>query len=101
MIGGFKAVLLRGHGATTIGATLEEAVMHMLQLEEQARMNYQGLCALGPDYPSLPPELIEENRNRPPMAELPHFREPFARANGQPRVAGVWQYYTAQVPQEL
>jgi hypothetical protein len=35
------------------------------------------------------------------MAELPHFREPFARANGQPRVAGVWQYYTAHVSQDL
>ena len=88
-------------GATTVGASLEEAVMSMLQLEEQARMNYQALCALGPDYPSLADELIEEIHNRPPMAELAHFREPFARANGQPRVAGVWQYYTAQVSQDL
>ena len=101
LIDGFKAVLLRGHGATTVGASLEEAVMSMLQLEEQARMNYQALCALGPDYPSLADELIEEIHNRPPMAELAHFREPFARTNGQPRVAGVWQYYTAQVSHDL
>jgi ribulose-5-phosphate 4-epimerase/fuculose-1-phosphate aldolase len=74
LIGGFEAVLLQGHGATTIGASLEEAVRNMLHLEEQARMN---------DY------------------ALPHFREPFARAQGQPRVGGLWQYDTAQVSQDL
>jgi ribulose-5-phosphate 4-epimerase/fuculose-1-phosphate aldolase len=101
LIPGFKAVLLQGHGATTIGGSLEEAVMNMLQLEEQAKMNYQALCALGPDYPSLPLSMLDEMRNRAPMGELPHFREPFARAHGQPRVGGVWQYYTAQVSQTL
>jgi ribulose-5-phosphate 4-epimerase/fuculose-1-phosphate aldolase len=101
LIDGFKAVLLRGHGATTTGSTLEEAVMHMLHLEEQARMNYYALSALGPEYPSLPPALLDEARARGPMAELPHFREPFARAQGQPRVGGLWQYYTAQVSQDL
>src|SRR5947209_907773 len=34
LINGFQAVLLQGHGATTTGANLEEAVMHMLHLEE-------------------------------------------------------------------
>jgi L-fuculose-phosphate aldolase len=101
LVDGFKAVLLQSHGATTTGASLEEAVMNMLQLEEQARMNYQALTALGPDYPSIPTALIEEVRNRPPMGELPHFRDAFARAHGQPRVGGVWQYYTAQVSQDL
>ncbi len=101
LINGFKAVLLRGHGATTVGASLEEAVMHMLHLEEQARMNYQALSALGPDYPSLPPEMAAEMLNRTPMGELPHFREAFARAKGQPRTGGVWQYYTAQVSRDL
>jgi ribulose-5-phosphate 4-epimerase/fuculose-1-phosphate aldolase len=101
LIAGFKAVLLQGHGATTTGASLEEAVMHMLHLEEQARMNYYALSALGAEYPSLPMALLNEIRDRPPMGELPHFREPFARANGQPRVGGVWQYYAAQVSQDL
>jgi ribulose-5-phosphate 4-epimerase/fuculose-1-phosphate aldolase len=101
LIAGGKAVLLQGHGATTTGASLEEAVTNMLHLEEQARMNYQALCALGPDYPSLPQELVDEVRNRPPMSELPHFREVFARINGQPRVGGLWQYYTSQVAEGL
>jgi L-fuculose-phosphate aldolase len=101
LIDGHKAVLLQGHGATTVGSNLEQAVVNMLQLEEQARMNYQALCALGPDYPSLPAALLDEVRTRPPMAELPHFREPFARINGQPRTGGLWQYYTAQVAEDL
>src|SRR5438874_2555285 len=101
LIGGYKAVLLQGHGATTTGASLEQAVMNMLQLEEQARMNYQALSALGPNYPSLPQAFIDEIRNRQPMGELPHFKEAFARAKGQPRVGGVWQYYTAQVSQDI
>lgn len=101
LMNGHKALLLQGHGATTVGGSLEEAVMHMLHLEEQARMNYLALSALGPDYPSLPPELLEEVRTRGPMSELPHFREPFARAQGQPRVGGLWQYYTTQVSRDL
>ncbi|HEV7662727.1 MAG TPA: class II aldolase/adducin family protein, partial [Chloroflexota bacterium] len=101
LIAGGKAVLLRGHGATTTGASLEEAVMNMLQLEEQAKMNYQALAALGPDYPYLPQSYIDEMRNRTPMGELPHFRDAFAAAKGQPRVGGVWQYYTAQVSQDM
>src|SRR5579859_6476085 len=101
LIPGYKAVLLQGHGATTIGSSLEQAVMNMLQLEEQARLNYQGLAALGPDYPSLPLELVTEMRDRTPMGELPHFREPFARGGGQPRTGGVWQYYTAQVATDI
>jgi ribulose-5-phosphate 4-epimerase/fuculose-1-phosphate aldolase len=98
---GSKAILLKGHGATTVGGSLEESVTNMLQLEEQARMNYQALCALGPDYPSLPLKMLAEAQQRPPMGELPHFREPFARAKGQPRVGGLWTYYVAQVAKDL
>ncbi len=101
LINGFKAVLLQGHGATTLGSSLEEAVVNMLHLEEQARMNYLALSALGPEYPSLPPELLEEVRTRAPYSELPHFRESFARRSGQPRVGGLWQYYTTEVSRDL
>lgn len=101
LIAGHKIVLLQGHGATTIGASLEEAVMNMLHLEEQARMNFWGLSALGPDYPSLAATFIDEMHDRTPLGELPHFQAPFAAAQGQPRVGGVWQYYTSQVAADL
>jgi ribulose-5-phosphate 4-epimerase/fuculose-1-phosphate aldolase len=100
-LGKHKAVLLQGHGATTTGADLEEAVMNMLHLEEQARMNYYAMTAAGPDHPCIPDALIEEMSNRTPLAELSHFREPIARAKGQPRVGGVWQYYVRQVSEDM
>jgi len=95
------AVLLQGHGATTVGTSLEESVVRMLQLDEQARMNYFALAAAGPDYPSLPESMLEEIATRAPLGDLPHFRERFARVKGQPRVGGVWQYYTALVSADL
>lgn len=35
-----NAILLRGHGAVTAGGGVEEAALNMINLEEQARMNY-------------------------------------------------------------
>lgn len=101
LIDGYQAVLLQGHGATTTGASLDAAVMNMLHLEEQARMNFWALSAVGPDYASVPDASIEETHNRPDMAQLPHFQAPFAAAKGTPRVNGVWQYYVAQVSEGL
>ncbi|MDA1036043.1 MAG: class II aldolase/adducin family protein [Chloroflexi bacterium] len=39
-LGDKKAALLRGHGAATVGVSLEDSVITMLQLEEQAKMNW-------------------------------------------------------------
>jgi L-fuculose-phosphate aldolase len=100
LMDGFQAVLLLGHGATTIGTSVAESVTNMLDLEEQARMNYLALSAVGPDYPSIPRDLLDEVKNAPPHADLAHFKEPFARTKGQPRVNGVWEYYAAQVARE-
>ena len=85
----YNALLLRGHGTTTSGKDLEETVMHMLQLEEQSRMNYYARSTLGPNYPSIPDALIAEMSGRTLLAELPHFKDPIARAFGEPRVGGV------------
>ena len=64
-------------------------------------MNYLALSAPGHEYPSLPSAFLVQVRTRGPMTDLPHFREPFARAKGQPRVGGLWQYYTAEVSRDL
>lgn len=39
-MGNKNAILLRGHGAVTAGSGVEEATLNMIDLEEQARMNY-------------------------------------------------------------
>lgn len=94
-----KAVLLLGHGATTVGASMEEAFMNMYQLEEQARMNWYAYCAAGPDHPGIPEELLAE----PPAsrADLDHFKESETVLGHGPRVGGVWAYLTDLVEKRM
>jgi len=93
LLGKNKAVLLRGHGATTVGNSCEDSVMTMLNLEEQAKMNYWAYSAMGPDHPYIEDELILEMTERPALPELPHFKNVLPK-DWRPRVGGVWQYYT-------
>ena len=86
-----SAVLLEGHGATTTGSSLEDAVMTMLQLEEQARMNWHALCAAGPGHRRIADALIAEISERPPLRELAHFRDVFVQ-RGKPRLGYVVAY---------
>ncbi|MEK7814660.1 MAG: class II aldolase/adducin family protein [Chloroflexota bacterium] len=92
-------LLLRGHGAVTAGLGLSEAVTDMLNLEEQAKMNYLAYCALGPEYPSISDELIDEIVNRPPLYTLPHFRD--VLKGRPPRREGIWNYRVSRVSQDL
>jgi L-fuculose-phosphate aldolase len=99
LLGNSKAILLRGHGAATAGASLNESVMNMLQLEEQAKMNWYAYCAAGPDHQRISEELIQEISNRPKLNELPQFKD--VLTSGTPRVEGVWDYYSDLVSQDL
>ena len=97
VMGDNKAALMRGHGATMTGATLEDSVTSMLRLEEQARMNYWGLLAKGSDHPRIPDELVDEVFNRPAQSEWPHFKELMNRIGGNPPRNGVWNSYRKKV----
>jgi ribulose-5-phosphate 4-epimerase/fuculose-1-phosphate aldolase len=99
LLGDSKAILLEGHGATTTGKDLEESVMNMLLLEEQARMNWYAYCAAGPNHRYIPEESVAEMSGRTPMGQLDHFKD--VMAGGQPRVGGVWQYYTDKAKQGI
>ena len=98
LLGDSKAILLRGHGATTAGRSLEDSVMTMLQLEEQAKMNYWAYSAVGPDHPYLEDELVDEMSGRTALPDLPHFKQVLP-PGWRPNVGGVWQYYTRIVTQ--
>jgi L-fuculose-phosphate aldolase len=100
-LGSHAAILLQGHGATTVGPNLEEAVMNIALLEEQARMNWYAYCAAGPDHSRIPVAQIQEMVDRPKLAELPHFKEVLAQRGNQPRVGGTWQYYADKVARDL
>ena len=94
-----SVLLLHGHGAVTAGNSLAESVTAMLQLEEQARMNYYAYCAMGREYPRIPEELIDEMTNRPPLHTLPHFQH--VLQGRAPQRDGIWNYRVSRVSQDL
>jgi 3,4-dihydroxyphthalate decarboxylase len=53
-LGKANSCLLRGHGAVTLGDSCEVAVMRMIQLEEQARLNVLAFMAKGSRYNGIP-----------------------------------------------
>ncbi len=99
LIDGGPVLLLEGHGATTTGSTLEESVMRMMWLEEQARMNWYAYCAAGPNHRSIPAESLAEMTNRTPLPELPHFVE--SMQGHRPSMGGVWAHYSNVVSQGI
>jgi len=72
-----KVALLFGHGVVATGSTISESVVKVYELEEQAKMNYMALNAMGMDFPRIPQELLEESREAPEFWELPHFQSSF------------------------
>ena len=96
-LGDHKFVLMQGHGASMTGRDPQDSVVSMLQLEEQARMNYWGLVAKGSDHPYIPDALVNEMSDRPPQHEYPHFKELMHRIGGNPPRDGVWNSYKKKV----
>ncbi len=100
-IGDGPALLLRGHGAVTTGRNLEQSVMHMLHLEEQARLNWVAYAAFGPDYKGIPAENMDEfAAGYAAMGKAPHLAGPFA-SMPPVTVGGVWKYYTELVSADM
>ena len=93
-LGANPVLLLFGHGAVTTGASLGETVLGMLQLEEQARMNYYAFCAMGSNHPRIPEALIDERTDRPPLWELDHFKD--VLNGGPPQMDGLWNFFVDQ-----
>jgi ribulose-5-phosphate 4-epimerase/fuculose-1-phosphate aldolase len=101
-----KAALLKGHGAVTTGVDLEEAVMNMVQLEEQAQLNAWAVSLMGENHPYTSDDLLGEAAEQPPFWQLPHFnmsgpptRAP--RGTGDFRGHGLWAYYVDTVSSDL
>ena len=74
--------------------------MTMYTLEEQARLNYQALAAVGPDYPGIPPELLAEEN--PPRSAMPHFKDSDTVASrATPRPGGLWAHYAKMMEDDF
>jgi ribulose-5-phosphate 4-epimerase/fuculose-1-phosphate aldolase len=93
LLGDSKAILLEGHGATTVGSSLEETVMAMINLEEQAKMNWYALVAAGPEHRRIPEANLDELSNLQTVRQQPHFKDLLATPPATPRRNGVYAYY--------
>jgi ribulose-5-phosphate 4-epimerase/fuculose-1-phosphate aldolase len=94
LLGDRGAILLEGHGATTTGNTLEQAVMNMINLEEQARMNWYAYSAAGPDYRYIPDANVVEVANVARAGELPHLKDVMSQREPGRRTGGVYAYFS-------
>jgi ribulose-5-phosphate 4-epimerase/fuculose-1-phosphate aldolase len=51
---------MRGHGAVTVGDTPEDAVVQMMRLEEQAKLNVLAYQTVGAKYQGIPQDQVKE-----------------------------------------
>jgi L-ribulose-5-phosphate 4-epimerase len=95
------AMLLLGHGVVVAGSAPDEVVIGALGLEEQAKMNYYAYSVAGPDYPTIPDDLVQENFYRQiNFEDLPQFKGLGAGAHSQRRNA-VFSHYAEFVSRDL
>ena len=98
-MGEAPAILLQGHGAATVGDDMEDAIMNMLHLEEQAKMNWYAYCAVGPKHATITPEQAKEfGANMRLMPEQQHLKPEVAPTPRKP--SGVWVHYADLAGQE-
>jgi len=94
LMGSHSAILLQGHGAATVGGDMEDAMVNMLHLEEQARMNYLAFCAAGSAHAVLTPEQRAEfAANMRSMPSADHLTPEVAPTARKP--SGIWRHYAA------
>jgi ribulose-5-phosphate 4-epimerase/fuculose-1-phosphate aldolase len=92
LLGDGEVCLLFGHGAVTASTSgVQGAVMAMIHLEHQARLNYLALSAAGPQHASIPLHLAEEVARARPEAE-PHISARLADVPGGRTYGGIWAY---------
>ena len=85
-MGEAKTCLMRGHGITTAGPSIEEASLYAIDLNELAQMNYQARL-LG-----TPRPISESDQER---LRRMNRRQPGGARGDKPagRAAAVWRYY--------
>jgi ribulose-5-phosphate 4-epimerase/fuculose-1-phosphate aldolase len=91
VLGNATVCMLEGHGAVSVGTSVQSSVITMMQLEEQARMNYLAYCAMGREYRSIPESSLVEDSAKGPLNELPHFVEVMKHVDRSG--IAVWPYY--------
>ena len=89
-LGTAPTCMLRGHGAVTVGDTPENAMLNMMYLEDQAKLNVYACMAVGKDYQGIPEEQIQQYVGN--MAKRAQQAERRARTT----VQNLWEHLTEQ-----
>ena len=77
---------MRGHGITTAGATIEEATVTAIKLNELAEMHYRA-------------HLLGQPRDVE-AEDIAHFRSHFEKQGTSPRLNATWRYYASLADEE-
>jgi len=100
VLGKESAVHLLGHGVTTVGKTMEDAVMNAWQLEHQAQFNYYSRSMPGVEHKQIPDANIEEFLAWKPLAE-PHFQEAVAKVGKVNTGGSMWSDLMTRAAEEM
>ncbi|MFQ5850410.1 MAG: class II aldolase/adducin family protein [Candidatus Binatia bacterium] len=98
LLGHGSALLLRAHGAVTVGKTVEQATVNMIDLEEQAKMNLYCLAAGGPDFPKVPDDEVRTfiKFRREELHELPWLKK-YGFSQLSEESAWTWKYWAYKI----
>jgi ribulose-5-phosphate 4-epimerase/fuculose-1-phosphate aldolase len=98
LLGSKRALLLKAHGAVTVGNTVEQATVNMIDLEEQAKMNVYCLSAGGGDFPAVAAEEVKAfvDFRREKLHELPWLKK-YGFAQLLEESAWTWKYWSQKV----
>jgi ribulose-5-phosphate 4-epimerase/fuculose-1-phosphate aldolase len=89
-LGKASTCLLRGHGAVTVADTPENAMLKMMYLENQAKLNVYAYMTVGKDYQGIPEEQVQ--RYISDLAKRAQLAERRARTTEQ----NLWEYLIEQ-----
>ncbi len=97
-LGPRSALLLKAHGAVTVGKTVEQATVNMIDLEEQARMNLYCLNSAGPNFPRVPDREVEAfvKFRREKLHELPWLKK-YGFTQLLEESAWTWKHFSRKV----
>ncbi len=100
LLGQRSALLLKAHGAVTVGKTVEQAAVNMIDLEEQAKMNVYCLAAGGPDFPRVRQDEVNEfiRFRREKLHELPWLKR-YGFTQLLEESAWTWKYWDHKIGQ--
>ncbi len=97
-LGSKPALLLKAHGAVTVGKTVEQATVHMIDLEEQAKMNVYCLSASGGNFSTVSPEEVQNfvTFRRERLHELPWLKK-YGFTQLLEESAWTWKYWSQKL----